>query len=58
MVGTLLGALLVGVLKNGLLLLQVGDFWIQLFLGLILLAAVVMDRGRSVYAERRRVVRP
>ena len=57
-IGTLLGALLVGVLKNGLLLLQVGDFWIQLFLGLILLAAVVLDRARGVYAERRRVVRP
>jgi len=57
-VGTLLGALLVGVLMNGLLLLQVGDFWIQLFLGLILLAAVVLDRARGVYAERRRVVRP
>ena len=58
MIGTLLGALLVGVLKNGLLLLQVGDFWIQFFLGLILLSAVVLDRVRGVYAERRRVVRP
>lgn len=54
-IGTLLGAVMVGVIKNGLLLLQVGDFWVQLFLGLILLAAVMLDRARAVYAERHAV---
>ncbi len=53
-VGTLLGAVLVTVISNGLLLLQVGEFWVQAFLGLILLAAVVLDRVRGVLAERRR----
>ena len=33
--------------------MQIGNFWLQLFLGLILLAAVMIDRYRGVYAERR-----
>ncbi|HSU98848.1 MAG TPA: ABC transporter permease [Roseiarcus sp.] len=52
-VGTMLGALLVATIRSGLLILQVGNFWLQLFLGLILLLAVMLDRYRSVYAERR-----
>ena len=53
-VGTLLGAVLVAIINNGLLLAQVGEFWVQTFLGLILLAAVVLDRVRGAFAERRR----
>ena len=52
-VGTMLGALLVATIRSGLLILQVGNFWLQLFLGLMLLLAVMLDRYRSVYAERR-----
>jgi ribose transport system permease protein len=55
--GTLLGAVLVNMLSSGLRMLQVGDFWIELFLGLILLAAVMLDRLRSLYAARHRMVR-
>ena len=51
-VGTLLGAVLVTVLQNGLVLLKVGSFWIQFFLGLTLLVAVGLDRWRSVYVQR------
>jgi ribose transport system permease protein len=51
--GTVLGALLVSVISNGLFLLKVGEFWVQLFLGLILLAAVMLDRLRSVVGRRR-----
>jgi ribose transport system permease protein len=47
--GTLLGALLVAVLASGLRLLQVGDFWIELFLGVILLIAVLADRLRLLW---------
>lgn len=54
--GTALGALLVTILTSGLLLLQVGEFWVQAFLGLILLIAVTLDRIRNVVAERRRVM--
>jgi ribose transport system permease protein len=52
-VGTILGALLVATMRSGLLILQVGNFWLQLFLGLILLFAVMLDRYRGVYIERR-----
>ena len=56
-VGTVLGALLVTTIRSGLLILQVGNFWLQLFLGLILLFAVMLDRYRSLYAERRNLGR-
>ena len=52
-VGAVLGALIVATIRSGLLILQVGNFWLQLFLGLILLLAVMLDRYRSVYAELR-----
>ena len=51
-VGTFLGAVLVTVLQNGLVLLEVGSFWVQFFLGLTLLVAVALDRWRSVYVQR------
>jgi len=51
--GTCLGAFLVTMLTSGLLLLQLGDFWIQSFLGLLLLAAVLMDKVRRTYLARR-----
>jgi ribose transport system permease protein len=54
-VGTLLGALLVATIRSGLLVLQIGNFWLQLFLGLILLFAVLLQRYQSVYAERRKL---
>lgn len=49
--GTVLGALLVSIISNGLFLLKVGEFWVQLFLGLILLGAVLLDRGRARIAR-------
>lgn len=52
--GTFLGAAMVTVISNGLLQLRVGEFWVQAFLGLILLAAVVLDRLRAHLIERRR----
>ena len=56
-VGTMLGATLVTTIRSGLLVLQVGSFWLQLFLGLILLLAVMADRYRGVFTERRRLGR-
>ena len=49
--GTLLGALLVAILASGLRLVQVGDFWIELFLGVILLLAVLADRLRLLWRK-------
>lgn len=56
-IGTMLGAFLVTTIRSGLLVLQIGNFWLQLFLGLILLLAVLIDRYRAVFAERRRIRR-
>ena len=47
--GTCLGAALVTMLTGGLLLLQIGEFWVQTFLGLLLLVAVFMDKARRSY---------
>jgi ribose transport system permease protein len=52
-VGAMIGALLVTTIRSGMLILQVGNFWLQLFLGVMLLLAVLLDRYRAVYAERR-----
>jgi len=43
-VGTGLGGILVATLGSGLLLVGVDNFWLELFLGLVLLAAVGLDR--------------
>lgn len=51
--GTCLGALLVTLLTSGLLLLQIGEFWVQTFLGLLLLVAVFMDKARRSYLAYR-----
>lgn len=56
-IGTALGAILVSIITTGLLLMKFADFWLNLFLGLILLAAVLLDRLRSVYTERRQHIR-
>ncbi|MCJ2164711.1 MULTISPECIES: ABC transporter permease [unclassified Pseudodesulfovibrio] len=47
LVGTFLGACIIGVLNNGLLLLGMGDFARQIVTGLIIVAAVVIDTYRN-----------
>ena len=54
--GTFLGAALVTILTNGLLLLRVGEFWVQACLGLLLLLAVLIDKLRRLYLARHRMV--
>jgi ribose transport system permease protein len=56
-IGSVIGAALVSTIRSGLLVLQVGNFWLQLFLGLTLLAAVMIERYRSVCAEKRGTAR-
>jgi ribose transport system permease protein len=53
--GTFFGGLLLGTIENGLTLLDVPSFWVQLLTGLVLLAAVILDRVRSVAVERSRI---
>ncbi len=45
--GTVLGALIIGVLNNGLVLLNVSPFWQQVIKGMVILAAVIIDRASS-----------
>jgi ribose transport system permease protein len=56
-IGSVIGAALVTTIRSGLLLLQVGNFWLQLFLGVALLGAVMIERYRSVRAEKRGAMR-
>ncbi|MBQ5394203.1 MAG: ribose ABC transporter permease, partial [Alistipes sp.] len=42
--GTVIGALIIGVLNNGLVLMNVSPFWQQVIKGLVILLAVIMDR--------------
>ena len=56
--GTMLGALLVTTIRSGLLVLQIGNYWLQLYLGLILLLAVLVGRYRALYQARRGIPTP
>lgn len=54
--GTFLGSFLVTMLTTGLLLMQVGAFWVQTYLGLLLLLAVLIDLFRRSYLARRKLI--
>jgi ribose transport system permease protein len=45
--GTLLGCLIIGILNNGLFLLNVSPFWQQVTKGLVILVAVAIDKASS-----------
>lgn len=44
--GTLIGALIIAVLSNGLILIGVSDIWQYIVKGLVIIAAVTLDRYR------------
>lgn len=43
--GTVIGAVIIGVLNNGLVLLNVSPFWQQVVKGLVILLAVIFDKA-------------
>jgi ribose transport system permease protein len=45
--GTVLGAIIIGVLNNGLVLLDVSPFWQQVVKGGVILLAVIIDKANS-----------
>ena len=47
MIGTLIGAAIIGVLNNGLLLLGMSDFARQIVTGAIIVIAVILDTYRA-----------
>jgi ribose transport system permease protein len=54
LIGTFLGACLIGVLADGLILMGVGDFVRQMITGGVIILAVVIDSYRAKFAERTR----
>src|SRR5712691_6264441 len=55
--GTLIGALIMGVLRNGLTLLNVSPNWQKVVIGVVSVAAVWIDVLRQRTATRRRLIR-
>jgi ribose transport system permease protein len=51
LVGTILGASILGVLNNGLLLIGLGDFARQIVTGIIIVGAVILDSYRTKLLE-------
>jgi ribose transport system permease protein len=51
-IGTMMGGLLLGTLNSGILMLEISNFWLQFFLGIIMLLAIGLDRVRAIHAER------
>jgi len=49
--GTVLGCLIIGVLNNGLFLLNVSPFWQQVIKGLVILLAVALDKANARQSE-------
>jgi ribose transport system permease protein len=45
--GTVMGAVIIGVLNNGLVLLNVSPFWQQVVKGAVILVAVIIDKGSN-----------
>ena len=45
--GTVLGAIIIGVLNNGLVLLNVSPFWQQVVKGFVILLAVIIDKANT-----------
>jgi erythritol transport system permease protein len=50
--GTIVGALVIGVLTNGLVLLGVQEFWKKVITGLVIILAVVLDQLQERLQER------
>lgn len=47
MLGTLIGAIFISVLQNGLTILNINTYWQQVCMGVVLLLAVALDRFRK-----------
>ena len=50
--GLLMGAFIIVLIKNGLVMLEANVYYEQAFLGSIILLAVVVSRVRDIYSER------
>ena len=50
--GSIVGAVFLCVVDNALILLGVNPYWYQAFLGLLILAAIGLERGRLSFLGR------
>jgi erythritol transport system permease protein len=50
--GTIVGAFVIGVLADGLILLGVSEFWQMVIKGLVIVFAVVLDQMQQRFAAR------
>ena len=46
-IGTLIGALIIGVIDNGMNLMQINSYAQKVILGLVILAAVILDQFKE-----------
>ena len=51
-IGTLIGAFIIGVLANGLILIGLSDFMRQMITGVVIIVAVILDYYRARYAAK------
>ena len=49
-VGTVLGGVLVETVRSGLTLMSAASYWVGILTGLVLLAAILLDRARAAFA--------
>lgn len=47
-IGSLLGAAIMAVLRNGLILMEVSSFWQQVTIGTVIVLAIMFDQFRRV----------
>jgi ribose transport system permease protein len=52
--GTIIGVLVIGVIRNGLNLLGVSSFWQMVAIGVIIICAVLVDEIRRRLQEKER----
>ena len=50
--GTIIGAFVIGVLADGLILLGVSEFWQIVIKGVVIVAAVILDQMQQTYSRR------
>ena len=53
-IGASIGVVFIGIIRNGLILSRINDYWIEAITGLIILAALVLSGYSSLRAERAR----
>lgn len=52
-IGSILGAILMGIIKNGLVLLGVSTYWQQIVTGFVVIIAIIMDLTRKQVISKR-----